>query len=950
MNPIAGETTNEGSTVGLGPVTFTDPGTLDTHTATVNWGDGTSTEAATVTESPFGPPGSTSGQTGSIADTHVYATFGTYTVTVTVTDNGGLSSTQTFQIVVGNVGPTLNPIAGETTNEGSTVGLGPVTFSDPGTLDTHTATVNWGDGTTTEAATVTESPFGPPGSTSGQTGSIADTHVYATFGTYTVTVTVTDNGGLSSTQTFQIVVGNVAPTLNPIAGESTNEGSTVGLGPVTFSDPGTLDTHTATVNWGDGTTTEAATVTESPFGPPGSTSGQTGSIADTHVYATFGTYTVTVTVTDNGGLSSTQTFQIVVGNVAPTLQPIGSQSVDEGSLFNLPGVTFTDPGTLDTHTATVNWGDGSATQVAMVTESPFGPPGSTSGLTGSISGSHTYGEPGTYTVTLTVTDNGGLTDIRSFTLVVNDVAPSFTTTIAPGSLNEGSVLTTSTIGFSSPTFAVPALNYTPTFTYSINWGDGSAIQTGSAPVTQAGAVGVLTEGSFNLSHLYGVTGVYQATITIIDPQGGASSQTFQVTAHDVTPTLTLTQFTELNVVSMTLSTGQTFDPGTNPLTVTITWGDNSTTVFAVPGANINGLNLSHIYAGPPDPLDPAAPIPVGVTVSEIIGSAVTLHFLVQVPGTGVAIVTFLPEPTAPPIPPPLTVLTESSSFYMAPPPPVTAPVDLTPARGETVGAAEDQVVMRTVFPTGREGDDILLPPTVLDNLPGYLKRLPDGHYRIYFVQGDTHRERLIIDVNVPQGARSMPATIPRGRKTVRRVPGSNRWAVLSASRSSCPAQALRKLAAGGKLGGRDFAAGGAQRAGVAGRAAAGCRAEQRWAKQRRAEQPGRNGEARAGAQGSRTDEAASYRPLNGHVALAALAWAGAGGRHGAKRLKQRPRLGRHVQGGPAGTAVAERFRGPGLGFPGLIEVDFGSNIECHRTRRPRQGPWMNHRHAELSGL
>ena len=106
-------------------------------------------------------------------------------------DNGGATSTQTFQIVVGNVGPTLNPIASETTNEGSTVGLGTVTFSDPGTLDTHTATVNWGDGTSTEPATVTESPFGPPGSTSGQTGSISDTHVYATFGTYTVTVTVT---------------------------------------------------------------------------------------------------------------------------------------------------------------------------------------------------------------------------------------------------------------------------------------------------------------------------------------------------------------------------------------------------------------------------------------------------------------------------------------------------------------------------------------------------------------------------------------------------------------------------------------------------------------------------------------------------------------------------------------------------------------------------------------
>ena len=82
---------------------------------------------------------------------------------------------------------------------------------------------------------------------------------------------------------------------------------------------------------------------------------------------------------------------------------------------------------------------------------------------------------------------------------------------------------------------------------------------------------------------------------------------------------------------------------------------------------------------------------------------------------------------------------------------MAAVTDLTPARAENVGAVEDQIVMRMVFPTGKEGDNILLPPNVLDNLPGYLKRLPDGRYRVYFIQGDTRRERMIIDVNVRQG-------------------------------------------------------------------------------------------------------------------------------------------------------------------------------------------------------
>jgi len=65
---------------------FTDPGTLDTHTATVDWGDGSPPEAAAVTES--------SGS-GTVSGTHGYATSGTYTVTVTVRDkDGGLGTTR----------------------------------------------------------------------------------------------------------------------------------------------------------------------------------------------------------------------------------------------------------------------------------------------------------------------------------------------------------------------------------------------------------------------------------------------------------------------------------------------------------------------------------------------------------------------------------------------------------------------------------------------------------------------------------------------------------------------------------------------------------------------------------------------------------------------------------------------------------------------------------------
>ncbi|MFA4964403.1 MAG: PKD domain-containing protein [Thermoleophilia bacterium] len=79
--------------------------------------------------------------------------------------------------------------------------------------------------------------------------------------------------------------------------------------------------------------------------------------------------------------------------------------------------TFTDVDAGDTHTAVWDWGDGS-TSAGVVNET-----------NGAVTGSHSYSEAGVYTVSLTVTDNGGASDTASAAqyMVVYDPAAGFVT-------------------------------------------------------------------------------------------------------------------------------------------------------------------------------------------------------------------------------------------------------------------------------------------------------------------------------------------------------------------------------------------------------------------------------------------------------------------------------------------------------------------------------------------
>ena len=318
---------------------------------------------------------------------------------LTVTGTGGRTAADSANYTVHNVDPTVDAGASATVAEGSTLSR-TVSLSDPGAADTHTASVDWGDGTSSFIASA-EAP------------SFAIEHVYADNAVYTVQVCVTDDDNGVDCDSFSVTVANAAASVS-VASSTADEGSSVTLAATAFTDPGTLDTHTATVSWGDGTVVQTATVSETPSGPPGSTSGLAGTVSATHVYADNAVYTVRVCVTDDDHATACSSGSATIGNVAPGAS---ITTVGEGPDFFLPGVSIplagalTDAGTADSHTVRVGWGDGtsssSTTGGASVIEAPFGPPGSLAGLTGSYSSSHTYPAPGVYQLTPVVTDDDG---------------------------------------------------------------------------------------------------------------------------------------------------------------------------------------------------------------------------------------------------------------------------------------------------------------------------------------------------------------------------------------------------------------------------------------------------------------------------------------------------------------------------------------------------------------
>ncbi|MFN7627537.1 MAG: PKD domain-containing protein, partial [Pirellula sp.] len=446
-------------------IPFTDPAGGG-WTATVTYGDGTSETLTNFTLA-----------TG-ILISHTYPDQGTYTLRIDLTNDDGKSTSGSFSVTISAAAPTA-------------------TLASTGNLE---------GGETTLTVTGIDSAYDlsslryiiTPNQSLRNSATYANSSAINTYTesfndntSKTLYIRVMDRDGLSNDYQTTLVIANVPPTGLIENNGPVNEGSYATISITGASDVSSTDT-TAGLRYAFGT---------SPASLPTTFAAALTSSSANITFGDNGTYTVYGRVFDKDNGYTEYSTTVVVNNVAPTVS-VGS--ITNPAIQNSP-VTITangfDPaGDNDLLTY--------AFTVVRVSD------GSTVSSAEGASATHTWtpDTTGTYRVTIVATDeDGGVssTAVQEFevlsplTLVVGLPSDGFKG--VPGQTRTYS-LTANSPGSSG------------TFTYVIDWKDGTAVQTVNGPA------------STTVDHIYPLAGTYAPTISVTNSLGRTVSQTLSAIA------------------------------------------------------------------------------------------------------------------------------------------------------------------------------------------------------------------------------------------------------------------------------------------------------------------------------------------------------------------------------------------------------------------------------------
>ncbi len=480
------------------------------------------------------------GATGAgVTPSHVFAAAGTFTVTLTVTDEIGQYSVTSKSVAVSSSVANL-PTANFTFSPLAPVPNQPVLFnassSTPGTGHTLVSYAwNFGDGATGTGVT--------------------PSHPYSAAGTFTVTLTVTDEIGQVGVTSKTVTISGTQPVASFTFSPTTPAVNQPVFFNASSSTGGTGHTLVSYAwNFGDGVTGTGVT--------------------PSHPYSAAGTFTVTLIVTNEVGQTGTVSAGVTVaaGGGAPTANFTFSPSApapNQPVLFNASSSTAGTGHTLVSYAW--NFGDGA---------------------TGSgVTPSHPYSAAGTFTVTLTVTDEIGQVGLISKPVTITGTPPTASFTFLP---------------------ATPAVNQTVFFDAS-----SSTAGTGHRLVSYAWTFGDGQTGTgVTPTHAYSVVGTFAVTLTVTDEIGqvGVTSKTVIISSAPTASFTFLPLAPAVNQAVFFNASGSTAGTGHTLVSYAWNFGD---------GQIGTGVTPNHAYSA-------AGTFTVTLTVTDEVGQTGTARLAVNV--------------------------------------------------------------------------------------------------------------------------------------------------------------------------------------------------------------------------------------------------------------------------------------------------------------------------------